>query len=107
IGQLRFRSGDYHGAVTAFSHAVLLSPTEASFGDRAVAAFYNGEYELAIRDCTEVISRNPDHARAFFLRSVAYERLGIAFQAAADREVAFRLNPSLAGMRSHPRQAQR
>jgi len=53
-----------------------------------------GEYGKAIADLTKVIRADPDQARAYITRGVAYNRKGEYDKAIADCTAAIRINPT-------------
>ena len=59
-----------------------------------ILAMNAGEYENAVRDFTELITRQPDAAESRLRRAWAFERLGNDAKAMTDYEVAAALKPS-------------
>ena len=100
-GDKEFDIKNFEEAVQQFSFAVNQDGSEASYGSRAVAHFYAGNYRDAVEDCTKVIAKNPKEAAAFYLRGLCYRRLAKALEAEADIAHALELDPSIANRRKN------
>ena len=64
--------------------------------DRGYKLFNQGNYDEAIKECTEAIELAPDFAEAYRNRGIAYVQKGELDQAIADFDKAIELNPELA-----------
>ncbi len=64
--------------------------------DRGYKLFNQGNYDEAIKECTEAIELAPDFAEAYRNRGLAYVQKGELDQAIADFDKAIELNPELA-----------
>ena len=95
-GNEEFEIKNYPEAIRQFSFAVKQDSSEASYGSRAVAYFYAGNYWDAAEDCTKVIAKNSQNAAAFYLRGLCYRRLARVAEAESDIAHALELDPSIA-----------
>jgi Flp pilus assembly protein TadD len=74
-------------------------PAEGSaewHADRGYKLFNLGNYDEAIKECTEAIELAPDFAEAYSNRGIAYVQKGELDQAIADFDRAIELDPELA-----------
>ena len=82
--------------------AVVVLPVAAMVGcqntslQQAEEAYQKGDFDLAIRCCTEAIRLDPTSARAYDDRGLAYYRKGQYDAAIADLTAAVRFNPNYA-----------
>jgi len=92
-----FESGDYQGAIAAYSSAIELKAdlVEAYCG-RALAYGHTGDDDRAIADFTEAIRLRPDDAEVFLSRGGMYENRGLYDLAIADYTKAIELKPDYA-----------
>jgi tetratricopeptide (TPR) repeat protein len=85
-------------AVETFSKIVELEPDFAEgWNKRATVYYLLGNYELSLKDCDEVIQRNPFHFGALSGYGLIYMRLGKLEQALEYFERALEVNPNLEG----------
>lgn len=77
-GNVLFRCGDYDAAIAKYSVAIgtstLLKGSEVwtmLYCNRALARLRKAQFDGAIRDCKEVMQRNPEHPKASFLKGCA------------------------------------
>eukprot|EP01060_Flectonema_neradi_P030093 TRINITY_DN42_c6_g1_i1.p1 TRINITY_DN42_c6_g1~~TRINITY_DN42_c6_g1_i1.p1 ORF type:complete len:260 (+),score=55.29 TRINITY_DN42_c6_g1_i1:42-821(+) len=82
IGNSLFGSGSYEEAITYYTRAVELSegtddPDRATyFVNRATCHAQTSSYGQVICDCGNALEINPNNAKAFLRRAMAYEGLG-------------------------------
>ena len=95
------RNGNLRAAVDIFGKAIALRPqfTEA-WNKRATIYFLLGEYDLSLKDCAEVLRRNPQHFGVLAGYGQIYLRQGDLPRALEYFERAIALNPNMAGVRS-------
>lgn len=87
-------------AVDTFSRIVELNPEFAEgWNKRATVYYLLGNYELSLKDCDEVMQRNPFHFGALAGYGLIYMRLGKLEQALEYFERALEVNPNLEGAR--------
>jgi serine/threonine protein kinase len=101
LGDNEFQIKNYKEAVRQFSLAVNLDGSEDSYARRAEAHLYTGNYQDAVEDSTKVIAKNPQNAKAFFLRGTCYRRLRRASSGDTDLTRALELDPSIAERLKH------
>ena len=65
-----------------------------NYSQRGLDHFNNGEYDLAIRDCTKAIRLNPRDFAAYHNRGFAYDRKGEHDLAIRDYNEAIHINPN-------------
>jgi tetratricopeptide (TPR) repeat protein len=86
-------------AVDAFTRAIELQPDFAeAWNKRATAYYVMGDYEQSLKDCDEVIERNPHHFGALSGYGLIYVQLGELERALEYFERAFAINPNMAGV---------
>jgi tetratricopeptide (TPR) repeat protein len=97
--------GDGPGAVETFTRVIERRPDFAEgWNKRATVYFLMDENEKSLRDCDEVIKRNPHHFGALAGYGQIYLRLDEPEQALEYFRRALRVNPNLhAGRRAIPR----
>ncbi len=95
------RNGNLREAVNIFGKAIAVRPqfTEA-WNKRATLYFLLGEYELSLKDCDEVLRRNPQHFGVLAGYGQIYLRQGDLPRALEYFERALAVNPNMAGVRS-------
>ncbi len=75
-GIIKYKIGDYAGAVESFSQAIKLNPNyEKAYNNRGIAKAKMGDYEASILDFDKVISLNPYKSSAYRNRGVSKEKL--------------------------------
>ena len=82
-GNAFFRTKDYDSAISSYSRAVTLCPTDDEhketlsvfLGNRAAAYFSVDEYDCVIDDCTSSLELNSNYVKVLMRRSQAYEKL--------------------------------
>lgn len=85
-------------AVDTFSRIIDNMPEFAEgWNKRATAYFLLGQYELSLRDCDEVMARNPFHFGALSGYGMIYVQMGQLERALEYFERALEVNPNLAG----------
>ena len=100
-GMDEMRNGNLKVAVEIFGKAIAVMPqfTEA-WNKRATIYFLLGEYELSLKDCAEVLRRNPQHFGVLAGYGQIYLRQGDLPRALDYFERAITVNPNMAGVRS-------
>lgn len=78
-------------ALEAFSAALALAPTAATYSLRGTVHYDKGAWDKAIADYAEAIRRDPANGEAFNNRAWTYYRAGRPAEALADADVAVRL----------------
>jgi tetratricopeptide (TPR) repeat protein len=97
IGLEQMTQGAAATAVETFSEVIRRKPDFAEgWNKRATIYFLVGEYEKSLRDCDEVIRRNPEHFGALAGYGQIYLRLDRPDLALQYFERALRVNPNLA-----------
>lgn len=85
-------------AVDTFTRIIDLRPEFAEgWNKRATAYFLMGQYEQSLRDCDEVMTRNPMHFGALSGYGMIYVKLGDLERALEYFERALAVNPNLTG----------
>ena len=97
VGQMR--DGHLRAAVDTFRRVIALQPgfTEA-WNKRATVYFLLGEDDLSLKDCDEVIKRNPQHFGVLAGYGQIYLRKGDLQRALDYFEQALAINPNMAGV---------
>ncbi|MEM6891004.1 MAG: tetratricopeptide repeat protein [Pseudomonadota bacterium] len=95
-GMRRRESFDFLGARTSFDRLVDYCPGYAEgFNQRAFVHFLTQNYELALQDLDEALSRNPDHVGAQSGRALTLMELGRKDDARIQLNEALENNPWL------------
>jgi len=91
-------SGDYLGALNAFTRAIKLDPTNAeAYSERGVIyADYIGKDRQALADFNRAIELDPKLAIAYNNRGIIYRRSGQLFEALRDCNRAIKIDSQLA-----------
>ena len=93
-GNDRSRANDFEGAISAYSEALRLVPTDASiYNNRAFAYWSRGQTDRAIADYDETLRLEPDNVVARTNRAVAYNFRGDFELAIRDLDYALKLKP--------------
>jgi len=88
--------GQAEAAIDTFTEIIRLKPDFAeAWNKRATVYFLIGEYDKSLRDCDEVIKRNPQHWGALSGYGQIYLRLDKPEQALAYFQRALAANPNL------------
>uniref|UniRef100_A0A0K2TNR3 LON peptidase Nterminal domain and ring finger 3 [Latimeria chalumnae] n=1 Tax=Lepeophtheirus salmonis TaxID=72036 RepID=A0A0K2TNR3_LEPSM len=75
-GNKKFKRGNLHEALEAYSEACKLNPNDASLhNNRSNAYFKINEYEAALKDAETAIKLRPNWTKAYYRKSVALRRL--------------------------------
>ena len=94
VGQMNHGEGE--AAIDTFSEIIRLKPDFAEgWNKRATVYFLIGEYDKSLRDCDEVVKRNPQHWGALSGYGQIYLHLDKPEQALAYFERAIAVNPNL------------
>ena len=107
-GNSCFRVKDYDNAISMYSRAIVLCPTDDEhketlavfYGNRAAAYFAVDEYECVVDDCCSALVLNADYVKVLMRRSQAYEKLSKQEDALADAKKVMELDPSFPKIRS-------
>ncbi|HSE07014.1 MAG TPA: tetratricopeptide repeat protein [Methylomirabilota bacterium] len=92
--------GDGSAAVDTFTKAIERKPDFAeAWNKRATVYFFMGEHEKSLRDCDEVMKRNPAHFGALAGYGQIYLQLGEPERALDYFRRALRVNPNLHSVR--------
>ena len=95
-GVEQMNHGHAQAAIETFSQIIRLKPDFAEgWNKRATVYFFIGEYEKSLRDCDEVIKRNPKHWGALSGYGQIYLQLDQPEQALAYFQRALAVNPNL------------
>ena len=99
-GLEQMRGGNLTGAVEVFGRVIAMRPqfTEA-WNKRATLYFLLGEYDLSLKDCDEVLRRNPQHFGVLAGYGQIYLRKGDLPRALDYFERALAINPNMTGVR--------
>ena len=100
-GVEQMREGHLKMAVDTFSRVIIMRPgfTEA-WNKRATVYFLLGEDELSLKDCDEVLKRNPQHFGVLAGYGQIYLRKGELQRALDHFEQALAINPNMAGVQA-------
>ena len=97
VGVEQMSRGDAPSAIETFTKIIQARPDFAEgWNKRATIYFLTGEYEKSLRDCDEVVKRNPHHWGVLSGYGQIYLRLGQPEQALAYFQRALQVNPNLA-----------
>jgi len=96
VGVEQMHEGQAQAAISTFTEIIKLKPDFAEgWNKRATVYFFMGEYDKSLRDCDEVIKRNPKHWGALSGYGQIYLQLDKLEQALAYFERALAANPNL------------
>jgi tetratricopeptide (TPR) repeat protein len=99
VGLEEMQRGAGAAAVETFSQIISRKPDFAEgWNKRATVYFLMGEYAKSLKDCDEVIKRNPSHFGALAGYGQIYLRLDQPERALEYFERALKVNPNLAGV---------
>ena len=100
-GLAQMQSGDLRGAVQTFGRVIRAKPDFAeAWNKRATVWFLLGEDDLSLRDCDEVIKRNPRHFGVLAGYGQIHLRKGDLAGALGYFERALAINPNMPGVRN-------
>ena len=99
-GLEQMRGGNLTAAVETFGRVIAMRPqfTEA-WNKRATLYFLLGEFDLSLKDCDEVLRRNPQHFGVLAGYGQIYLRKGDLPRALDYFERALAINPNMTGVR--------
>lgn len=90
---------DLDRAIALFTRITERAPAFAEgWNKRATVYFLMGEYDKSLRDCDEVMKRNPSHFGALAGYGQIYLRLGLPERALPYFERALAVNPNMDGV---------
>ncbi len=96
VGVEQMNHGQAEAAIDTFTEIIRLKPDFAEgWNKRATVYFFIGEYDKSLRDCDEVIKRNPQHWGALSGYGQIYLHLDKPEQALAYFQRALAVNPNL------------
>ena len=99
VGQMR--EGRLKGAVDTFSRVIAMRPGFAeAWNKRATVYFLLGEDDLSLKDCDEVLKRNPQHFGVLAGYGQIYLRKGDLQRALDYFEQAIAINPNMGGVQA-------
>ena len=100
-GLEQMREGQLRGAVDTFNRVIALRPDFAEgWNKRATVYFLLGEDELSLKDCDEVLKRNPQHFGVLAGYGQIYLRKGELQRALDYFEQAIAINPNMGGVQA-------
>jgi tetratricopeptide (TPR) repeat protein len=93
-GEKAFNSGDFGQAISDFTKAIEINPSNLlAYGSRGSAYYFKNEFNQAIADFNKVIALKPDTAKGYYCRGLAYAKKGDNEKALDDFNKAIELNP--------------
>jgi len=99
-GVEQMRNGSLKGAVETFNKVIAMRPGFAEgWNKRATVYFMLGEDEMSLKDCDEVLKRNPQHFGVLAGYGQIYLRKGDLDRALDYFEQAIAINPNMEGVR--------
>lgn len=99
-GMAQMRDGNLREAAATFGRVIAMKPEFAeAWNKRATIYFMLGEAELSLRDCDEVIKRNPQHFGVLAGYGQIHLRMGDLAKALDYFERALAINPNMDGVR--------
>jgi tetratricopeptide (TPR) repeat protein len=100
-GLAQMRSRELPAAVEAFSRVIGMKPDFAEgWNKRATVYFLLGKDDLSLKDCAEVLKRNPQHFGVLSGYGQIYVRKGNLERALDYFRRALAINPNMEGVRS-------
>lgn len=100
-GVEQMRTGDLPAAVETFSRVIRMNPDFAEgWNKRATVYFLLGEDDLSLKDCAEVLKRNPQHFGVLSGYGQIYVRRGELETALDFFRRALAINPNMEGVRN-------
>jgi len=99
-GMAQMRDGDLRAAAATFGQVIGMKPEFAeAWNKRATIYFLLGEDDISLRDCDEVLKRNPQHFGVLAGLGQIYLRKGDLPRALDYFERALAINPNMDGVR--------
>jgi len=99
VGVEPMTRGDANGAIATFTEIIKRKPDFAEgWNKRATIYYLVGEYEKSLKDCDEVMKRNPSHFGALAGYGQIYLQLDQPERALDYFRQALRVNPNLRGV---------
>ncbi len=99
-GMAQMQAGDLKAAVESFGRVIRMKPEFAEgWNKRATVYFLLGEDDLSLRDCDEVIRRNPQHFGVLAGYGQIHARKGDLAAGLDYFERALAINPNMDGVR--------
>jgi len=100
-GMAQMQGGNLPAAVETFSRVIGMKPDFAEgWNKRATVYFLLGEDELSLKDCAEVLKRNPQHFGVLSGYGQIYVRKGDLERAVDYFRRALTINPNMEGVRN-------
>jgi len=100
-GLTQMQSGDLPAAVETFGRVIGMNPDFAEgWNKRATIYFLLGEDDLSLKDCAEVLKRNPQHFGVLSGYGQIYLRKGDLERALDYFRRALTINPNMQGVRN-------
>lgn len=97
VGEVRFKQGDYVGAINSYTCALLLDPEYIpAMNSRGFAYYVQGNDDLALTDFNAVLLLDEANVRAYANRGVLYTRQGRFGLALSDFDLALAIAPDFA-----------
>lgn len=91
---------EFNEAAKKLAAALAIVPDFAeAYNQRAIIHYHRRQFGKSIKDCKEVIKRNPYHFGALSGMGQCYQHLGNTGQAIKAYERALRINPNMEGVR--------
>jgi tetratricopeptide (TPR) repeat protein len=99
-GVAQMRDGNWREAAATFGRVIEMKPEFAeAWNKRATIYFMLGEYDLSLRDCDEVLKRNPQHFGVLAGYGQIHLRKDDLAKALEYFERALAINPNMDGVR--------
>eukprot|EP00941_MAST-03F_sp_MAST-3F-sp1_P003492 g3492.t1 len=77
MGNDKYRSGDFYGAIDLYTEAIKLTPDNAAFyGNRAAARLSVSQFEKAVSDAEKATEIDPNFLKGYLRAATAYLKLG-------------------------------
>ena len=100
-GVAQMQSGDLSAAAETFGRVIVMNPDFAEgWNKRATVYFLLGEENLSLKDCDEVVKRNPQHFGVLSGYGQIYVRKGDLERALGYFRRALTINPNMDGVRN-------
>ena len=107
MGNTKYKSGDYRGAITCYDRAIIVAPTtSAYYGNRAAANMMLLKYNEVIQDCSVAIAMEPSFLKAYIRKGKAYLGKGDLHKALGSFADGLLRDPNHAGLMNEKRQVE-